>query len=104
MNFWEARQAAKAGKRVRVVAVNAAVILPKDFMAANGWRNEHLDAKWEIVKEPLQVVTYHQVFSDGTVGAGAFPRLDTVGQDNRRISMVELITDENGKLISAKNV
>lgn len=51
MNFWEARQAALAGKVVRMVAPWARSLTPQMFLCDSSWRNEHLDAEWEVVEE-----------------------------------------------------
>lgn len=104
INFWEARQAAKQGKTVQIIMNNPKPLEPEEFLCNSYWRNEHLDAEWEIVEEPIQIITVHQVFSDGTVGSGSYPRMDNLNKKKKRLSLIQLTTDTNGKLISARNV
>ena len=84
MNFWEAREAAKQGKTVKMVADFALAIKPKDFLCDNTWRNEHLDAGWEIVEEPT-------------------PRLHYISSMNPKY-LIEVLVGGDGNLIYAKNV
>jgi hypothetical protein len=103
LNFWEAREAALAGKKVRR-GITDTIFTARDFIDDTfEWDNHDIKADWEIVEEENEIVTYHQVFSDGTVGSGSYPRMDHTGE-KVRIAMIELTTDKNGKLLNARNV
>jgi hypothetical protein len=104
LNFWEAREAALAGKNVKRLSGEDTFTEydSKDFLIRSMVPCE-INGHWEIVEEEQEITTYHQVFSDGTVGSGSYPRLDHKGE-KVRIAMIELTTDKNGKLIEARNV
>lgn len=85
MNFWEARQAAKAGKTVQMITTDPLPLKPKEFLCDSYWRNEHLDAEWEVVLETY-TTRFETYLTKGI------------------ISKIEFTYDENGKLISAKNI
>jgi Zn-dependent metalloprotease len=103
-NFLDAWDAVKEGKTVRVTAQTMSLsYTPDDFKAIEEWPIAAIEADWEIVEEENEIVTYHQVFSDGTVGSGSYPRMDHTGE-KVRIAMIELTTDKNGKLLNARNI
>lgn len=109
MSFWEARQAALVGKTVRC--------LDTDFDASNfsdgaaPWPNNLIDAEWRVVEEPKTYTAYVNVYMEGMfkyrvdTGVGQDPSgAGSVVKDTGCLGTLEIITDENGKLISAKNV
>lgn len=55
LNFWEARQAAKQGKTVRMVGHPLPKgISPESMLKCTAWMTESIEAEWEIVAEPTQ--------------------------------------------------
>jgi hypothetical protein len=110
MNFWEARQAAKAGKKVKIVGQEVG----KDgglnwemWQFVNGWSEHELDAQWEIVEEPKQAVHYYPVYSrgcDAWLGTRHKNEDDAISSDPDYIGRIEIITDEDGSLFSARNI
>jgi hypothetical protein len=106
MNFWEARLEALKGKKVRKKE-KLAVLSASDFQSNYTWRNKDIDAEWEIVEEPKSITRYINVYDHNGV-AWATHTTKHWADDNAysedRLSCLEIITDKNGKLISAKNV
>lgn len=103
MNFWQARQAALGGKRVKRVS-NGYIYSPKVFLSNElDWSEPYFRDSWEIVEEPKLLYTYLNTYEDCHGQA-----LNTKGQadaeDKGRTGCIEIITDEYGKLISVKNV
>jgi hypothetical protein len=103
-SFLDAWDAVKEGKTVRATTKTMSLsYTPKHFKAIEEWPIAAIEADWEIVEEEQEITTYHQVFSDGTIGQGSYPRMDHTGE-KVRIAMIELTTDKNGKLLNARNV
>ena len=104
MNFWEARQAALEGKLVKR-------LLGEDEFSSPYTRNDFLiksmapyevNGHWEIVEEPKTTTSYLNVYpyTHGT----AWHCKSEADLSTGRLGVLEIITDENGKLISARNV
>lgn len=103
MNFWEARQAALAGKTVKRIQGNTSWLYkPRDFQYQVEWHVEAFEAEWELVEEPKLIKSYLNVYKD-THGTAWHSKEIADGACNR-VGCLEIITDKNGKLISAKNV
>jgi hypothetical protein len=52
MNFWEARQAALSGKKVKVILKTmSAVYSPVEFLSITSWTRDVIEADWEVVEE-----------------------------------------------------
>ena len=111
LNFWEARQAAKAGKKVKIVGQEVG----KDgglnwemWQFVNGWSERELDAQWEIVEETKQQTYYLNVYKSGVsssyITIAEANRHNNVGNTGDRLYIMAVTVDENGKLISARNV
>ena len=107
MNFWEARLEALKGKKVRKKG-KLTVLSASDFQANFNWNNRDIDAEWEIVEEPKLSTTFHNVckgyITSSCITIAEANRRNYVGNAGERLSIIEIITDENGKLISARNV
>ena len=107
MNFWEAREAARKGHTVRrrttQVSYKPAEMLNPD----TPWYSVHLDEQWEIVERPELSTYWVNVYrnSMGLPKAGK-DIADRAAADSglTRLSCLELTVDENGKLVSARNV
>lgn len=108
MNFWEARQAALEGKKVRCVGENNTIRYSAYFQFADYFSNLEIEGDWEIVEEPKYRTYYINIYPH-SIG-GPADSIDTAnrraGQDGMptRKGCIELVTDESGKLISARNV
>jgi uncharacterized protein YfaP (DUF2135 family) len=104
MNFWEARQAALEGKKVKRVG-DKVYYSTKAFTDITGWDNSHIASLWEIVEEPKATTSYLNIYSDfhGSLTHKSISEAnDHKGKTAK--SQIEIVTDANGKLISAKNV
>lgn len=101
MNFWEARQAALSGKKVKIVgeeciytALNFADWAEGvDDYGKMAWNNDSISAVWELVEKP----EYQTVYIDLRDCGFLYTRHFSSGS-------IEITVDEKGKLISAKNV
>jgi len=103
LNFWEARQAALTGKKVRRGG-NPSIFNAKAFTESFLWGTGDLDAEWEIIEEPKRFKKYVNVYP---VGIGEFTDSEEDSQcleDDERVGIIEIIADSTGKLLSAKNV
>jgi hypothetical protein len=85
MNFWEARQASKAGKTVKCFTLDGWCELSPEAFKKYDWSIEEFDADWEIVPDTytFRYVTW-------------MPR--------GIVARVDITFDETGKLVSARNV
>jgi hypothetical protein len=82
LNFWEARQVALAGKKVKRTDCDD-VYTVKDFENYTSWHNTDIAAEWEIVEEPEHTTHRFMINSKTTIA---------------------ITVDEDGKLIKAENV
>jgi hypothetical protein len=82
LNFWEAREAALAGKKVRRPEFGY-VFTIEDFKNYTSWHNTDLAAEWEIVEEPKRYTHF------------IYPTPDTT---------IAVIYDENGKFVKGENI
>ena len=105
MNFWEARQAAKAGKKVRMVN-DLRATYDKHSFTTLVWTSCEFDAEWEIVEEPSPIVQFVNIYPKNVLPCDVHPSIDSAnaGALPHRIACLEIIVDEKGKLISAKTV
>jgi hypothetical protein len=107
INFWEAREAAKQGKYVKMVRdTDPTGISPKDMLGPSRWENIHLDADWEIVEEPKHKTCYINVYLHNVCPWDAHDTQSGAdsGASKDRVSCIAITVDENGKLVEAKNV
>ena len=105
MNFWEARQAALEGKKVR--RYNDTVFTKEDFSCESfEWSGFDIDAEWEIVEEPKTITRFVTVYPDGGYDWAVSVKIKTSKTLARTgyLGRLEIITDAHGKLISARNV
>jgi len=107
LNFWEAREAALAGKKVRVVG-GIPIYSEVDFTSNNSWFNTAFNEDWEIVEEPVLKTYWVNVYRNSMgIPKASLALADTAAVDNvqqSRLSCLEITVDKNGKLIEAKNV
>jgi hypothetical protein len=111
INFWEARQAALAGKKVR--PIDRTLIdwdcFTDDEIDNQIWSGTHFNADWEIVEEPVHVTYYVNVYRDSfsrrykSTEEADKARCRVMDVDTR-LSCLAITVDENGKLIEAKEV
>lgn len=104
MNFWEAREAALNGKKVK--KIGKPFVHDKSSFGNTGcsWDYQDLQAEWEEVPETIIYYTVPMTPND----AGPCFKSKTNAQNYfiecEGLSVIEFITDKNGKLISARNV
>lgn len=102
LNFWEARCAALKGKKVRMVG-DFDIYDASDFKEHISWPGSYIESVWVIVEEPKVLYTYLNTYEDCHGQA-----LNTKGQadvnSKGRTGCIEIITDKQGRLISARNV
>lgn len=101
MNFWEARQAALDGKKVKMLGSSDHYDLVSFTANFVQFDNAKINAQWEIVEEPKNYKAYVNIYADGMYKYGTH---NGITKDSDCKGTIEIITDETGKLISAKNV
>jgi hypothetical protein len=111
LNFWEAREAALAGKKVRKSAKDDGLTYSTDDFSVECecyFSTGEMALDWEIVEEPKLRTYYFNVY-ENTIGG---PK-SSVGIANAvaanpsspdRKGCIEITVDENGKLVDAKNL
>jgi hypothetical protein len=105
MNFWEARAAALEGKKIKIVSLEG-VYTKLNFTNEYGqvlWNNHSIESEWEIVEEANTTSWFFYVDNIDFIGPYEHPSYSKLGKDGKG-NWIEVITDENGKLISARNV
>jgi len=104
LNLWEAREAALAGKKVRVVG-GIPIYSEVDFTSNNSWFNTAFNEDWEIVEEPRVFKSYLNVYEDGHGQAwNTKKQADIERTCTKTNGCIEIVTDENGQLVSARNI
>jgi hypothetical protein len=105
LNFWEARQAALDGKKVKT-CLGPLCFSKEEFTNQDCWSNELITADWEIVEEPKHKTCYINVYLHDLCPWGAHETraLADSGACTDRASCLAITVDENGRLIDAKNV
>lgn len=106
MNFWEARQAALEGKKVKLIqGKHRWSYTSTQFLNEPEWNKESISAEWEIVEEPKTITRYLNVYADGGPWFSYTSKCDAnLRPMGDRIGCLKITVDENGKLISARNV
>ncbi len=106
LNFWEAREAALNGKKVKRI-VTQVVYTPSQMLhPETPWYNVHFDGDWEIVEEPKHKTCYINVYLHNMCPWGAHETRALADSHacTDRVSCLAVTVDENGKLVEAKNV
>jgi hypothetical protein len=105
INFWEARQAALDGKKVRRIGFTL-LYSTEDFTDHLNWDNNSINAAWEIVEEPKHKTCYINVYLHNMCPWGAHETrvLADSSACTDRASCLAITVDENGKLVEARNI
>jgi hypothetical protein len=113
MNFWEAREAALTGKKVRLNrdkishTATGVVFTARDFENSYLWCNEFIAAEWE-VEEPKTITKYIGIYKGVcgySMGIPYFAVNDITGAKNPDlINIIALTVDVNGMILEAKNI
>ena len=104
LNFWEARQAALSGKRVKKVDTDTEFTID-DFMSDDySFDNYEIKADWEVVDEPKLFKSYLNIYKDGHGQAWNTKAQADSEANPGRVGCIEITTDENGEIIDTKKV
>jgi hypothetical protein len=105
LNFWEAREASKQGKIVKGFLAGAWQQYTSKEFEHEVWDDLDMTSEWEIVEKPKVFKSYLNVYEDGHGQAwNTKGQADTERTCTKTNGCIEIITDENGKLISARNI
>jgi hypothetical protein len=105
LNFWEARQAALAGKKVRMVENFQNKVLDWNlWKEVNGWYEDEFNADWEIVEEPVRKTYYVNVYQVSLVGIFNTKKDADDFSSPSRLNCLAITVDGDGKLVEARNI
>lgn len=103
LNFWEARTAALAGKTVRMIG-DSETCDASSFREHIEWPGAYIASDWEVIDNPTHLVRYIVTEPVGSWAGYTSLAASRVAQTKTSLTTIEIITDEFGTLISAKNV
>jgi hypothetical protein len=107
LNFWEAREAALAGKKVKKLSSDL-IYTAKDFSVTSEFyfSTNEMGEEWQLVEEPKQYIRYFNIHKDTQTWVAHSTELEAVRWSEARSSqpIIAITVDENGKLIEARNV
>jgi hypothetical protein len=109
MNFWEARQAALNGKKVkRADDTESLYIYNKVAMLSCGFEPEDIAADWVIIKEPEYKTYYVNIYSKSLGVPKDNERLAVEAMNSYQgspyLARLAITVDDEGQFISAKNI